>query len=212
MALDTVEANERLGLADLRNCGVGLQILTDLGIHRLRLLTNNPRKIAGLGGYGLQVEERVPLVMDAGDHNADYLAAKRDKLGHLMDNDGPCTAGLAVKDRESGQPSAHGWKTIARIHGQTLEALHEPRLLALWDRPQFVWKLDSMSRIQWHCSRPGDSGSHRRIGLLRVPTNAVHSTPSQTLEREEHAMQDLIHARGDGLLERPSLLHWTDQD
>ena len=79
--LDTVEANERLGFpADLRNYGVGAQILTDLGIHRLRLLTNNPRKIAGLGGYGLQVEERVPLVIDPGAHNADYLAAKREKL------------------------------------------------------------------------------------------------------------------------------------
>ena len=89
--LDTVEANERLGFpADLRNYGVGAQILTDLGIHRLRLLTNNPRKIAGLGGYGLQVVERVPLVMDAGDHNAEYLAAKRDKLGHLIEDDDPC--------------------------------------------------------------------------------------------------------------------------
>ena len=90
--LDTVEANERLGFpADLRNYGVGAQILSDLGIHHLRLLTNNPRKIAGLGGYGLKVEERVPLVMDAGDHNADYLATKRDKLGHLMAKQGPCT-------------------------------------------------------------------------------------------------------------------------
>ena len=83
--LDTVEANERLGFpADLRNYGVGAQILSDLGIHHLRLLTNNPRKIAGLGGYGLKVEERVPLVMDAGDHNAEYLATKRDKLGCLL--------------------------------------------------------------------------------------------------------------------------------
>ena len=100
--LDTVEANERLGFpADLRDYGVGAQILSDLGIHRLRLLTNNPRKIAGLGGYGLQVEERVPLVMDAGDHNADYLAAKRDKLGHLLEADTPCTV-LAMTVR--GQP------------------------------------------------------------------------------------------------------------
>ena len=84
--LDTVEANERLGFAaDLRNYGVGAQILSDLGVHRLRLITNNPRKIAGLGGYGLAVEDRVPLVMDPGDHNAAYLQAKRVKLGHLMD-------------------------------------------------------------------------------------------------------------------------------
>lgn len=83
--LDTVEANERLGFAaDLRNYGVGAQILSDLGVHRLRLITNNPRKIAGLGGYGLQVEDRVPLVMDPGQHNASYLQTKQAKLGHLM--------------------------------------------------------------------------------------------------------------------------------
>ena len=84
--LDTVEANEKLGFpADLRNYGVGAQILTDLGIHRLKLLTNNPRKIAGLGGYGLKVESRVPLVICPGDHNAAYLQVKREKLGHLFD-------------------------------------------------------------------------------------------------------------------------------
>ena len=84
--LDTVEANEKLGFgADLRNYGVGAQILGDLGIHRLKLLTNNPRKIAGLGGYGLEVVSRVPLVINPGDYNANYLATKRDKLGHLFD-------------------------------------------------------------------------------------------------------------------------------
>ena len=72
--LDTVEANEKLGFpADLRNYGVGAQILTDLGIKKLKLLTNNPRKIAGLGGYGIEVTERVPLVICPGDHNAEYL-------------------------------------------------------------------------------------------------------------------------------------------
>ncbi len=85
--LDTVEANEKLGFpADLRNYGVGAQILTDLGIHKLKLLTNNPRKIAGLGGYGLKVIRRVPLVICPGDHNASYLAVKREKLGHLIDH------------------------------------------------------------------------------------------------------------------------------
>ncbi len=84
--LDTVEANEKLGFpADLRNYGVGAQILTDLGIHKLKLLTNNPRKIAGLGGYGLQVVNRIPLIINPSNHNADYLAVKRDKLGHLLD-------------------------------------------------------------------------------------------------------------------------------
>jgi len=95
--LDTVEANEKLGFAaDLRNYGVGAQILSDLGVHRLRLITNNPRKIAGLGGYGLQVEDRVPLVMDPGLHNAGYLQTKQDKMGHLMGDSASAAPGPAA--------------------------------------------------------------------------------------------------------------------
>jgi len=83
--LDTVEANEELGYdADLRDYGVGAQILTDLGLHQIRLLTNNPRKVVGLEGYGLTITERVPIVCEPGTENARYLATKRDKLGHLI--------------------------------------------------------------------------------------------------------------------------------
>jgi 3,4-dihydroxy 2-butanone 4-phosphate synthase/GTP cyclohydrolase II len=83
--LDTVEANLALGFApDLRDYGIGAQILVDLGLKDLRLLTNNPRKIVGLEGYGLQVIERVPLETGAHPDNAKYLEAKRDKLGHLL--------------------------------------------------------------------------------------------------------------------------------
>jgi len=105
--LDTVEANERLGFAaDLRNYGVGAQILSDLGVHHLRLITNNPRKIAGLGGYGLQVEDRVPLVMDPGVHNAGYLQTKQDKLGHLLGGAATPTAGPAAVLAWQGLPKA----------------------------------------------------------------------------------------------------------
>ena len=84
--LDTVEANQRLGFApDLRHYGIGAQILHDLGIRRLRLLTNNPKKVIGLDGYGLEIVERVPIVIPPNQHNARYLATKREKLGHLLD-------------------------------------------------------------------------------------------------------------------------------
>ena len=85
MGLDTVEANERLGFpADLRDYGMGAQMLNDLGVKKIRLITNNPRKIAGLKGYGLEVVERVPLLIEANDYNSAYLTTKAEKLGHLL--------------------------------------------------------------------------------------------------------------------------------
>jgi len=82
---DTVEANEKLGFgADLREYGIGAQILKDLGIKKMLLLTNNPRKIKGLKGYDLEVVERVPLQMEIRKENANYLRTKHDKLGHLL--------------------------------------------------------------------------------------------------------------------------------
>jgi 3,4-dihydroxy 2-butanone 4-phosphate synthase/GTP cyclohydrolase II len=88
--LDTVEANERLGFQpDLRDYGVGAQILADLGLTRIRLITNNPRKVVGLGAYGLTIVERVPLVLPATEHSRRYLEVKREKLGHWLTVEGP---------------------------------------------------------------------------------------------------------------------------
>ena len=85
MGLDTVEANERLGFpADLRNYGVGAQILHDLGVKKICLITNNPRKIAGLNGYGIEVVDRVPLLIETTNYNSAYLATKAQKLGHIL--------------------------------------------------------------------------------------------------------------------------------
>ena len=82
---DTVEANQSLGFkADLRDYGIGAQILVDLGVREFRLLTNNPRKIVGLEGYGLHFVERVPIEIPANEENRKYLSTKRDKLGHLL--------------------------------------------------------------------------------------------------------------------------------
>ncbi|MDO8518790.1 MAG: bifunctional 3,4-dihydroxy-2-butanone-4-phosphate synthase/GTP cyclohydrolase II [Deltaproteobacteria bacterium] len=83
--LDTVEANTKLGFkADLREYGIGAQILVAVGLGKIRLMTNNPKKIVGLEGYGLEMVERVPLEMVPSDHNAPYLRTKREKLGHLL--------------------------------------------------------------------------------------------------------------------------------
>ncbi len=83
--LDTVEANERLGFPpDLRDYGVGAQILSDLGVKRMRIITNNPGKRAGIEGYGLVIEERIPLEIQPNENNLEYLRTKKEKLGHVL--------------------------------------------------------------------------------------------------------------------------------
>jgi 3,4-dihydroxy 2-butanone 4-phosphate synthase/GTP cyclohydrolase II len=83
--LDTVEANEALGFAaDLRDYGIGAQILVDLGVKKISLITNNPRKIVGLEGYGLEVVERVAIKIAPTSKNENYLKAKKEKLGHII--------------------------------------------------------------------------------------------------------------------------------
>jgi len=105
---DTVEANEKLGFKpDLRDYGVGAQILVDLGLSRIRLMTNNPRKIVGLEGYGLHVVERVPLLTKPTPANLGYLTTKRDKLGHLIQP----TVPLRRRNRHPGNGTAGTGRT-----------------------------------------------------------------------------------------------------
>jgi 3,4-dihydroxy 2-butanone 4-phosphate synthase/GTP cyclohydrolase II len=105
---DTVEANEKLGFKpDLRDYGVGAQILVDLGVSRIRLMTNNPRKIVGLEGYGLHVVERVPLLTKPTPANLGYLTTKRDKLGHLIQP----TVPLRRRNRHPGNGTAGTGRT-----------------------------------------------------------------------------------------------------
>ena len=83
--LDTIEANEKLGYAsDLRDYGMGAQILCDLGIRKMRLLTNNPKKVVGLEGYGLEIIEQLPLRLPSNPHNEKYLETKRTRMGHTL--------------------------------------------------------------------------------------------------------------------------------
>jgi len=87
--MDTVEANIHLGFGmDQRDYGVGAQILRHLGIHKLRLISNNPKKRVGLIGYGLEIVENIPIEINSNPHNEKYLTTKRDKLGHeIMDGE-----------------------------------------------------------------------------------------------------------------------------
>jgi len=85
--MDTVEANEHLGFEpDMRDYGIGAQILSDLGLHRIRLITNNPMKRAGLEGYGLEITDRVPVEIPPCASNERYLRTKQEKLGHILNS------------------------------------------------------------------------------------------------------------------------------
>src|SRR5207244_935 len=87
--LDTVDANLKLGLpADLRDYGIGAQILVDLGLSTIRIMTNNPKKIVGLEGYGLQVSDQIPIQHEPNEHNLAYLKAKKERMGHLLHHQG----------------------------------------------------------------------------------------------------------------------------
>jgi len=149
--LDTVEANEKLGFpADLRNYGVGAQILTDLGIKKLKLLTNNPRKIAGLGGYGIEVIERVPLVICPNDNNAEYLSVKKTKLGHMIDEGNSNSRNIDpfISIFLDGKyksidlvPIKNDVIKFCSYKNINIKLESTPRLLAFWIRPKLVWRI-----------------------------------------------------------------------
>jgi 3,4-dihydroxy 2-butanone 4-phosphate synthase/GTP cyclohydrolase II len=98
---DTVEANVELGFpADLRDYGIGAQILVTLGVKKMRLMTNNPRKIVGLSAYGLEIVERIPLEVPPNESNVRYLSTKKDKLGHML---GELVESLKLPDVKEGK-------------------------------------------------------------------------------------------------------------
>ncbi len=143
LGLDTVEANERLGFpADLRDYGMGAQMLNDLGVKQIRLITNNPRKIAGLKGYGLEVVDRVPLLIEATDYNSNYLATKAQKLGHMLLQTYLVTVALHWQDEPLSVTERYDrlekLRYLARSHHLLLQEEARPVAIALFGKPSLT--------------------------------------------------------------------------
>lgn len=146
LGLDTVEANERLGFpADLRDYGMGAQMLNDLGIKEIRLITNNPRKIAGLKGYGIEITERVPLFIEANDYNSSYLATKAQKLGHLFLQTYLATVAISFDDSLQSATQRYqkleNVRLIAKKNHLFLQEEVRPVAIALFSNPTMILHL-----------------------------------------------------------------------
>ena len=236
--LDTVEANEKLGFpADLRNYGVGAQILTDLGINRLKLLTNNPRKIAGLGGYGLKVESRVPLVICPGDHNAAYLEVKREKLGHLIDNNKQINLNnerqnivvfwdgkVTYDELKHLENKANKW---SENHFLNISIQNTPRLIAICENPLFIWNVrhrDIKSHLERNLidKRLLESllkelcnwNNTERIGIIKTNNYEQLLHPSQDILIESNEIKELANIETSPLFdwnlkEKTSMIVWS---
>jgi 3,4-dihydroxy 2-butanone 4-phosphate synthase/GTP cyclohydrolase II len=159
LGLDTVEANERLGFpADLRDYGMGAQMLNDIGVKYIRLITNNPRKIAGLKGYGLEIVERVPLLIEANDYNSGYLATKAEKLGHLLLQSYLVT--VAIEWQESVGSVTERYDKLEKIRSLSkanhllLQEEVRPVAIALFGQPSLIFHLgfDQIGKVdpQWY--------------------------------------------------------------
>ncbi|MBD0266575.1 MAG: bifunctional 3,4-dihydroxy-2-butanone-4-phosphate synthase RibB/GTP cyclohydrolase II RibA [Tolypothrix sp. Co-bin9] len=143
MGLDTVEANERLGFpADLRDYGMGAQMLMDLGVHKIRLITNNPRKIAGVKGYGLEVVDRLPLLIEANDYNSYYLATKAKKLDHMLLQTYLVTVAIHWQDDPEAVTERYErlekLRHLAKSHDLLLQEEARPLAIALFDKPSLT--------------------------------------------------------------------------
>jgi 3,4-dihydroxy 2-butanone 4-phosphate synthase/GTP cyclohydrolase II len=165
MGLDTVEANERLGFqADQRNYGMGAQILNDLGVQQFCLITNNPRKIAGLKGYGLEMVDRVPLIIEATSYNMGYLATKAEKLGHLLLRTYLVTIALRWNDHPQSATERYDrlekLRHLAREHDLLLQEEARPVAIALFGNPALIVHLGfdqpNLAAPDWYqdCQHP----------------------------------------------------------
>lgn len=146
LGLDTVEANERLGFpADLRDYGMGAQMLNDLGVKQIRLITNNPRKIAGLKGYGIEVVDRLPLLIEANSYNSEYLATKAKKLGHLLLQTYLTTVAIDWEEELDSATQRYEkldkLRHLAKSHDLLLGEESRPVAIALFGKPALIFHL-----------------------------------------------------------------------
>ncbi|MBF2077716.1 MAG: bifunctional 3,4-dihydroxy-2-butanone-4-phosphate synthase RibB/GTP cyclohydrolase II RibA [Synechococcales cyanobacterium T60_A2020_003] len=146
LGLDTVEANEKLGFpADQRNYGVGAQILNDLGVNQICLVTNNPRKIAGLKGYGIEIVDRVPLLIEATSYNVSYLNTKAKKLGHLLLQTYLVTIALQWADDLPSTTQRYGrlekLRSLAREKNFLLQEEARPVAIAIFGQSSLIFHL-----------------------------------------------------------------------
>lgn len=178
MGLDTVEANERLGFpADLRDYGMGAQILNDLGVAKIRLITNNPRKIAGLKGYGLEVVDRVPLLIEANDYNSEYLATKAKKLGHLLLQTYIMTIAISWQGDLTSATARYEKldkiRHLAQSQHFLLQEEARPIAIALFSTPSLIFHLGfdrpHLAQPDWYkdCSHPYMTGISQILNHLQ---------------------------------------------
>ena len=187
IGLDTVEANERLGFpADLRDYGMGAQMLNDLGIKKIRLITNNPRKIAGLKGYGLEIVERLPLLIESNYYNSNYLATKAEKLGHLLLRTYLVT--VAIEWKIEINSVAEHYQNLEQIRDLSrsvelfLQEEVRPVANALFEQPSIIFHL-GFKQVQtinknWYC----DPNHVNVKAITQVLDNLVSWTSVKRLE------------------------------
>ncbi|MBD2252758.1 bifunctional 3,4-dihydroxy-2-butanone-4-phosphate synthase RibB/GTP cyclohydrolase II RibA [Nostoc parmelioides FACHB-3921] len=187
MGLDTVEANERLGFpADLRDYGMGAQILMDLGVKKIRLITNNPRKIAGVKGYGLEVVDRLPLLIEANDYNSYYLATKAKKLGHMLLQTYLVTVAihwqddpqLVTKRYERLEKLRH----LVRGYDLLLQEEARPLAIAVFDKPSLTVHLGFDQEQVASCDWYSQSGHPYLQAILPILDNLATLPYVQKLE------------------------------
>ncbi|HEY9818509.1 MAG TPA: bifunctional 3,4-dihydroxy-2-butanone-4-phosphate synthase/GTP cyclohydrolase II [Candidatus Obscuribacterales bacterium] len=165
MGLDTVEANQKLGFpADQRNYGIGAQILNDIGVKQFRLITNNPRKIAGLKGYDLEMVDRVPLLIEATSYNVDYLTTKAQKLGHLLLQTYLVTVAIQWQDEPDSVTERYDrlekLRHLTTAHDLLLQEEARPMAIALFGKSSLTFHLGldqaNVAAADWYqdCTHP----------------------------------------------------------